>query len=181
MTFNMIFVYNTISISVVIMMVYLLYSQDYTILFGEILCSIIQHFSKIITNGWYPPIFKRPDGATDCNLFNLGGKVDHCSGFPSGHVASITLLMEMLLLRNNTTGLYNKITYYVPIMLMAYSRYMKKCHNIIQIFAGYLLGYGVANILHKYDDDIKRFVKSKLSYFFNIKDNHDEIDDNKKM
>jgi membrane-associated phospholipid phosphatase len=177
----MIFVYNTISISVVIMMVYLLYSQDYTILFGEFLCSIIQHFSKIITNGWYPPIFKRPDGATDCNLFNLGGKVDHCSGFPSGHVASITLLMEMLLLRNNTTGLYNKITYYVPIMLMAYSRYMKKCHNIIQIFAGYLLGYGVANILHKYDDDIKRFVKSKLSYFFNIKDNHDEIDDNKKM
>ena len=133
---------------------YLLYSQDYTILFGELLCSIIQHFSKIITTGWYPSIFKRPNGATDCNLFNLGGKSDHCSGFPSGHVASITILMEMLLLRNDTTGLYNKITYYVPIVLMGYSRYMKKCHNIIQIFAGYVLGYSVANLLYKYDDDI---------------------------
>jgi len=176
----MIFVYNTISISVIIMMGYLLYSQDYTILFGEFLCTIIQYFSKKITTGWYPPIFKRPDGATDCNLFNTGGKAGHCSGFPSGHVASITLLMEMLLLRNNTTGLYNKITYYVPIVLMGYSRYMKKCHNTIQIFAGYVLGYSVANILHKYDDDIKRYVKSKLSYFFNIEDNGD-IDDNKEI
>tara|TARA_B110000967_G_C18854771_1_gene546580 strand:+ start:1252 stop:1785 length:534 start_codon:yes stop_codon:yes gene_type:complete len=175
MASNLLFIYNTISFTVVILMGYLLYIQDYTILFGEILCSIIQHFSKTITNGWYPPIFKRPDGATDCNLFNLGGKVDHCSGFPSGHVASITLLMEMLLLRNNTSGLYNKITYYLPIVLMAYSRYMKKCHNIIQIVAGYLLGYIVANLLHKYDHDIKRFVKSKLNYFFNIEENKTKV------
>ena len=63
---------------------------------------------------------------------------------------------------------------------MGYSRYMKKCHNTIQIFAGYVLGYSVANILHEYDDDIKRYVKSKLSYFFNIEDN-DDIDDNKEI
>jgi membrane-associated phospholipid phosphatase len=132
---------------------------------------IIQYCSKKITTGWYPDIFKRPNGATDCNLFNYGGKSDHCSGFPSGHVASITFFMEMLVLRNNVDVLYNKTTYYVPILLVAYSRYMKKCHNIIQIFAGYLLGYGVANILYKYDDDIKQFVKSKISYFFNIEDN----------
>jgi membrane-associated phospholipid phosphatase len=180
MTSNMLIIYNTISFTIVILMLYLLYSQDYTILFGELLCSIIQYFSKTITTGWYPPIFKRPDGARDCNLFNQGGKSGHCSGFPSGHVASITVLMEMLLLRNNTTGMYNKITYYVPIMLMAYSRYMKKCHNIIQLVAGYVLGYSVANILHKYDDDIKRYVKTKLSYFFNSEDN-DDIDDNKEM
>jgi len=169
MTSNMLIIYNTISITIVVLMLQLLYNQDYTILFGELLCSIIQYFSKKITTGWYPPIFKRPDGATDCNLFNYGGKEDHCSGFPSGHVASIAVFMEMLLLRNNTSGLYNKIIYYIPIVLMAYSRYMKKCHNIIQLFAGYVLGYSVANILHKYDDDIKQYVKTKLSYFFNIK------------
>ena len=180
MTLDMLILYNTISFTIVILMLQLLYSQDYTILFGELLCSIIQYFSKKITTGWYPPIFKRPDGARDCNLFNQGGKADHCSGFPSGHVASITLLMEMLLLRNNKAGLYNKIPYYVPIVLMAYSRYMKKCHNIIQLFAGYVLGYSVANILHKYDRDIKRFVKSKISYFLNIEEK-DDFDDNVKM
>lgn len=155
-----------------------LYNEDYTVLLGEILCTTIQHFSKQLTHGWYPPIFKRPLGARDCNLFNCGGNAEHCSGFPSGHVASITLLMEMLLLRNNKTDLYNNIIYHIPIVLTAYSRYMKKCHNIIQIFAGYLLGYCVAKILHTYDDDIQRYVKTKISYLFNIK--YIDIADNTK-
>jgi len=137
------------------------YTVDYILLVGEIICTFIQYKSKEITYGWYPPIFKRPDGATDCNLFNMGGISDHKSGFPSGHVASMSLFMEMMLLRNKTDiDMYSRFKYYIPIILVAYARYMKGCHNLVQIAAGYLLGYSVANILYKYEANIKDYIRS---------------------
>ena len=156
----MLFIYNLISISVLFMMLYILYTLDYTLLLGEMVCTFIQYCSKEITHGWYPPIFKRPDGATDCSLFNTGGIVDDKSGFPSGHVASITLFMEIMLLRNKNRDWYTTMIYYVPILLVAYARYMKGCHNLIQITVGYLLGYSVANILYKYEANIKNYIQS---------------------
>ena len=172
----MLMIYNTISISVLFIMIRLLYVRDYTLLCGELICTILQHCIKMITTGWYPPIFKRPDGASDCNLFNSGGNMEHKSGFPSGHVASISFLMEMMILRDNIFSWYDKSLYYVPILFIAYARYMKKCHNIIQIIAGYILGYGLAKYVHKYDNEINQYIKSKLNYFFNITENNDTND-----
>jgi len=142
------------------MMLYILYTLDYTLLLGEIVCAFIQYSSKEITHGWYPPIFKRPDGATDCDLFNRGGIVDHKSGFCSGHVASISLFMKMMLLRSKKNDWYSTFKYNIPIFLVAYARYMKGCHNLIQIAAGYLLGYGIATILYKYQTNINEYILS---------------------
>jgi membrane-associated phospholipid phosphatase len=172
----MLIIYNTISLSVLFLLMRIIYLRDYTLLFGEMACTIIQHCIKMMTTGWYPPIFKRPDGACDCNLFNLGGKMDNKSGFPSGHVASVSFFMEMMILRDNISSWYNKLIYYIPVLLIAYARYMKKCHNIVQIIAGYILGFCMSNILYKYDDEINQYIKSKLSYLFNITETNDKKD-----
>jgi len=61
-----------------------------------------------------------------------------------------------LRLRNVEKGTWKTfLLYNTPVMLMAYARIMKGCHNFIQVVAGYLLGYGVANILYTYEDSIK--------------------------
>jgi membrane-associated phospholipid phosphatase len=133
-------------------------------------CILLHNIFKEITSGWYPPIFKRPNGATDCSLFNTGGLVDHKSGFPSGHVTAISFLMYSLLLKHSHIGFKNMIQYNIPIVLVAYARIMKGCHNLIQVIAGYLLGYGVAYMLHIYKkevsikiNEIKTYISEKLS------------------
>ena len=76
------------------------------------------------------------------------------SGFPSGHVATISFLMNYILNCPCTTDdiidYKTFILYNIPIVLVAYARVMKGCHNIIQVIAGYLLGLGVACLLNKY-------------------------------
>jgi hypothetical protein len=49
---------------------------------------------------------------------------------------------------------------------MAAARYMKGCHNLPQILAGYLLGYGVAYwgdyVKRKYNDESLFRLKRKM-------------------
>ncbi len=152
-------IYNVISFSVVLMLIYLVLQQDYYLLMGEGICVFIQWFIKELTEGWYPPIFKRPDGATNCNIFNMGGVVDTKSGFPSGHVATTTLFIITYMLRNNHMNTNLFMLYHIPIILVAYARIMKGCHNTIQVFAGYLLGYGLSIILHKCKNTITDYIR----------------------
>lgn len=158
-------IYNLISISVLVIMTYLLYSLDFPLIIGMTVCTILQFGIKEITYGWYPPIFKRPDGATNCNLFNTGGCVDHMSGFPSGHVATMTVFMETLLLRSNQNSITYYILYKLPILIVAYARVMKGCHNIIQVIAGYILGYVVANVIYRYEDAISKYARRRFEQY----------------
>jgi len=158
-------IYDFISLFALFANIYIIYSLDPVLIFGSTTCLFFHDFIKELTFDWYAPIFKRPDGATNCSLFNSGGLVDHKSGFPSGHVTSISFLMNMLLLRNKEVS-WNKIVLYnVPIFIMGYARIMKGCHNVIQVIAGYLLGYGVANLFHHYAKDIKGGLERLYSYF----------------
>lgn len=50
-------IYNVISFSVVLMLIYLVVQRDYYLLMGEGICVFIQWFIKEVTEGWYPPIF----------------------------------------------------------------------------------------------------------------------------
>lgn len=151
-------IYDFISIFVLIAYIYILFSLEPLLILGSGLCLFLHDFLKEVTYEWYAPIFKRPDGAMNCSLFNSGGLVDHKSGFPSGHVTLISFLMNMLWLRNNTkmnvSTWKNLILYNTPIILMGYARIMKGCHNFIQVGAGYLLGYIIANLLYIYETEI---------------------------
>ena len=141
---------------------------------GCVLSVIIPMISKYFTSDTeYPGIFKRPDGARDCNLFNTGGICDHESGFPSGHVTLISYFCFYMfhLYKGNVydhiygyTDIEQRETnrrfyddyYYlkelsvfflfsIPILMMGYARYMKKCHNMVQVIAGAFTGYIISS------------------------------------
>jgi membrane-associated phospholipid phosphatase len=177
-------IYDFISLFAVLANIYILYSLEPVLIVGSGLCLFFHDFIKEATTGWYAPIFKRPDGAINCSLFNTGGLVDHKSGFPSGHVTIVSFLMNIMRFRNNkiactntntyssqnscanscTSSWSNIILYNIPVVLMGYARIMKGCHNLIQVIAGYLLGYCVAYILYKFEDDINHNLDKLYSY-----------------
>lgn len=162
-------IYDLISIFALLANLYFIYSFDVILIMGLAICLFFHDFTKELTVGWYAPIFKRPDGAINCSLFNSGGLVDHKSGFPSGHVTAISFFMNILRMRNGSSCDWkSRILYNIPIVLMGYARIMKGCHNFIQVVAGYLLGYGVANVLYMYEDKIKSTVGTISLKFKNI-------------
>jgi membrane-associated phospholipid phosphatase len=158
-------VYDFISLFALLVNIYILYTLDPVLIFGSLTCLFFHDFIKELTRDWYPSIFKRPDGARNCSLFNNGGLVDHKPGFPSGHVTSISFLMNMLLLRNKDVSFKKIILYNVPILIMAYARIMKGCHNLIQVIAGYILGYSIAHLFHSYANEINHGINNLYSYF----------------
>lgn len=159
-------IYDFISLFSLFINIYFVFSFDVILILGLIICIVVHLIIKNITTGWYPPIFKRPDGANNCDLFNKGGLVDKNSGFPSGHVTVVSFLMETLLLRNNTHDLLNKLYFNIPTILVGFARIQKGCHNFIQVIAGYLLGYYVANILHNNENKIKKYMKEMVPSLF---------------
>ena len=158
-------IYDFISLFALLVNIYILCTLDPVLVLGSTTCLFLHDFIKELTTGWYAPIFKRPKGAMNCSLFNSGGLVDHKPGFPSGHVTSISFLMNMLLLRNKDISWKKIALYNMPIFIMGYARIMKGCHNLIQVIAGYILGYGIANIFHRYNKDIKNGLEQLYSYF----------------
>jgi membrane-associated phospholipid phosphatase len=108
--------------------------------------SVERILKTLTTNNTFVP-FKRPEGACDCNLFNDGGIVENNSGFPSGHVASTCVYMSLLYFENGNMNINMFIIYQIPTILMGIARYMKKCHNILQISFGASIGFIVAYIL----------------------------------
>lgn len=83
-------------------------------------------------------VFKRPQGASACNIWCIPSNDEGKPGFPSGHVASTTMIVLLLIyyikdLRFTLFGL-------IYITLMGLSRYTKKCHNWVQIVNGFIFG-----------------------------------------
>jgi len=157
-----------ISLFSLIINIYFVFSFDVILILGIVVCIVLHLIIKNITTGWYPPIFKRPDGAYNCDLFNKGGLVDKNSGFPSGHVTVVSFFMETLLLRHNSHDLLNKLYFNIPTILVGYARIQKGCHNLIQVIAGYLLGYYVANLLYNNEKSINKYMKETFPSFFSI-------------
>ena len=56
-------IYDFISLFSLLINIYFVFSFDIILILGLIICIVLHLVIKIITTGWYPPIFKRPDGA----------------------------------------------------------------------------------------------------------------------
>jgi membrane-associated phospholipid phosphatase len=83
-------------------------------------------------------VFQRPQGASACNIFCLPSNDEGKPGFPSGHVATTTMMM--LILVYFIHDIYFTVFALIYIVLMALSRYSKKCHNLTQITCGLIFG-----------------------------------------
>jgi membrane-associated phospholipid phosphatase len=141
-------IYDIFSLLVLFVNVYVIFTLDIVAILGFMIAVYIQVILKKLTTNLQPSyIFKRPDGARNCSLFNSGGLVDEKSGFPSGHMCSISFVMIYLYLKNQKYTSENFILYNIPVLLVAIGRYMKGCHNLIQILAGFIVGFSVAMFL----------------------------------
>jgi membrane-associated phospholipid phosphatase len=110
--------------------------------------------TKLIKSLPYPgfmwDITRRPEGAFNTDYFSRNGLAKKDSpGFPSGHMTGITTFCIYMILRkkgNMELGefineniiflLFNILV----ILLMGFSRWYKKCHNIFQILGGIIYG-----------------------------------------
>ena len=153
-------IYDLLSLIVIFADLYLIYKLDIIAIIGNMLALIIHGIIKIFTTNLKPySIFKRPNGAKNCGIVNSGGLSDHESGFPSGHMSSISFTMLYLLMKTSNFNFTNIILYNIPIILVGIARYFKPCHNFIQIIAGYILGSSIALLF-----TCKKFIKFITPY-----------------
>lgn len=80
----------------------------------------------------------RPKGALDCNLLCNDGDQSNKPGMPSSHSAAAAFFTVYYY--NYTDNIIIKSFLVGYTILVALSRYLKRCHNIYQIGAGLLFG-----------------------------------------
>lgn len=81
---------------------------------------------------------QRPQGAHGCDAFCSGGPVGGQPGFPSGHMTTASMFVVALWLRfREPTVLWVGVPWVVA---MAWARWTKRCHNLIQIAGGTVFG-----------------------------------------
>jgi membrane-associated phospholipid phosphatase len=83
----------------------------------------------------------RPAGARGCDMLCQGGPVGGAPGFPSGHMAAASLLVVALWLHTR-----RPVVLWVGgpwLLAMAWARWTKECHSLVQIVGGATLGAGV--------------------------------------
>ena len=94
---------------------------------------------------------RRPEGAENCDYLSKMGPVKKdAPGFPSGHMTTTAFFALYKAMENkNNPPLLTLLT--AIVIGMSWSRHFKKCHNVVQIIGGILLGGGSAFL-------VKRFV-----------------------
>ena len=113
--------------------------------FGLVSSSYVAQALKYLTPypKWTYKYTMRPDGAKDCDYLSCGGLVKHDSpGMPSGHMTTTGYFVVyniLYIIKHN----YNKsliIANIILLIIMGWARITKKCHNLIQVVCGTVLG-----------------------------------------
>jgi membrane-associated phospholipid phosphatase len=93
-------------------------------------------------------ISPRPKGALDCNLLCNDGNQTGKPGMPSSHTAAVSFFTVYYL--NYSENSIINIFLVIYSILVALSRYLKRCHTIYQIVGGALFGGLSALIVVRY-------------------------------
>ena len=94
------------------------------------------------------PPFLRPVGARNCGLLNNGGRSGGEPAFPSGHSAVAAYLATVATVGGGNG--FAQVCALVYVCAVAYSRIKRKCHNVLQVGAGAMVGFacgGLASVL----------------------------------
>jgi len=108
---------------------------------GLILTMVTSEGLKLLCKGSTCP---RPFGAKDCNTFCSDGNQEGRPGMPSTHAAFVTFFVTYYM-PFLSTPLRALATLYAAAVI--YSRYAKKCHSVIQLASGSVLGGGMGMLL----------------------------------
>lgn len=109
---------------------------------------------------------QRPQGASDCNMFNSGGDYSDDSGLVSSHTFLISSLIFYLIFRFTQNFKYSMNTKqytFVGLLvlwmgLVALARVRLGCHNSTQTIIGIILGVGWGYLLYYILETIKESV-----------------------
>ena len=161
-------IYDIVSISAIgfnLFALFMFFNNDWDFLIGLILVLSGQYIIKELTIPLNIYILKRPFGACNCDLYNLGGNVAGKPGFPSGHMSSISFMTNLIYFKFcKQKNLWNYILYNFWNIFMGIARYQKKCHNLIQIIGGYIFGWIVAYLFYKKKELFS--LSNKKRYFY---------------
>ena len=89
---------------------------------------------------------KRPQNAKNCDILCRDGYQGGSEGMPSGHMAVLTFALVFIYMTEiHTTEIITLRPVFITfacvyIILMAFARYIKKCHTEAQIIAGVIWG-----------------------------------------
>jgi membrane-associated phospholipid phosphatase len=90
-------------------------------------------------------VWGRPQGARGCDLWCVSGVADGEPGFPSGHMTAVSLFVAGVYWH---TGETDVLLWGIPwITAMAWARWAKRCHSLLQIAGGIGLGSLIATLL----------------------------------
>jgi len=122
------------------------------LIFGTLITDYTTYLIKKLTTFFPQPWNQRPKNACDCSFLNDGGPVGGQPGFPSGHSATVgfgafTLTPFLIKQFPQYHTLIIAITVLITIGTLI-ARYMKSCHNLIQIVGGFTLGIVFATLFH---------------------------------
>ena len=92
---------------------------------------------------WTYNVTMRPEGARDCDYLSCGGIVkENSPGMPSGHMATtgyfVVYNILYIIKHNYPKGLI--VGNIILLIAMGWARITKKCHNLIQVMCGTILG-----------------------------------------
>jgi membrane-associated phospholipid phosphatase len=113
--------------------------------FGLVSSSYVAQALKYLTPypKWSYKYTMRPEGARDCDYLSCGGlSKPNSPGMPSGHMTTTGYFVVyniLYIIKHN----YNKSLIFANIILliiMGWARINKKCHNLIQVICGSILG-----------------------------------------
>ena len=136
-----IFDFISISFPVIIYSIafYQSFNKNFLLILSLITSSLIEKVIKLCTKKI--DLLKRPNGACDCDILNCNGDVSHRPGFPSGHVATVSVFMHYIWFKYISCKCLPLYPFYlIPIYIMSIARIEKKCHYVYQTFGGYILG-----------------------------------------
>ena len=144
----MLSLWNALSVSVIGLygITLLLFLRTYDVFhliafMGLLLVRTLSEGLKIHCKGTTCP---RPLGAKDCNTFCSDGNQEGRPGMPSTHAAFVTFFVTYYM-PFLSTPLRALATLYAAAVI--YSRYAKKCHSVIQLASGSVLGGGMGMLL----------------------------------
>lgn len=101
---------------------------------GIIVTAGFIEFTKVfVLTDW-----KRPDEAKGCDIFCKSQNDCGKPGMPSGHSAIVAFFGSYYNIQS--------ILFLIYALLIGISRLEKKCHTLIQVIAGYIVGYGSGKI-----------------------------------
>lgn len=112
---------------------------------GIILADVVSKVIKRLTQTTGARVFERPAGARDCDVMCRNGDVSGRPGMPSGHATIAAYFVAYFVgyeLRGRWLSLGGGGALTLFLLVIA-ARVWKRCHNLLQVLVGTLLGAAV--------------------------------------